>query len=405
VALAAARGLPPRLLRAIVVLLTGLGLGPAIYLALYLLMPMQAEDGTVRRGPRGLPLVADLVVMLPTAGVGLWWFVMLLANMPVVALTLGAIGALLLVVAGGAAHRARQARETFLLAELASRAGIADADELAAALEGQRERAPWALGATHARLPREARRDRGTGTRFTRRELARSAFVNIAVVLAVTAIAVVVVAQIDVRIVDKAAYVSLTFVAACALVLLVTGLRGRRAPGTIIAGCLALLLVLGPSAAVARVFADGEVNPYVITLDSWTPDGSASCPSTEWDSLGRTVVLDLSDLRVPDHEQAVSLWRQSMGVPDSVTDEALTSESAWGPPDLGMYVWCDRPIGDLRVILPKADIPVYDALTLGIGRRHGDVPTGFDGIATDSVPYVSLVGGSYVGSVYYEEGR
>jgi hypothetical protein len=70
-----------------------------------------------------------------------------------------------------------------------------------------------------------------------------------------------------------------------------------------------------------------------------------------------------------------------------------------------MYVWCDRPIGDLRVILPKADIPVYDALTLGIGRRHGDVPTGFDGIATDSVPYVSLVGGSYVGSVYYEEGR
>jgi hypothetical protein len=33
------------------------------------------------------------------------------------------------------------------------------------------------------------------------------------------------------------------------------------------------------------------------------------------------------------------------------------------------------------------------------------VPTGFDGIATDSVPYVSLVGGSYVGSVYYEEGR
>lgn len=159
-ALGRAIGVPVRLLRVLALLLTALGVGPALYLVAMLFMPRieRAPDGTerdevewpLRATASGRPRLSDVIALLavvPSMLLGLVWPLILQEYLPSMLALLAGVSVLLLLLTLRAARRAAQARRALVMAVLAREAGLRTAEDLTDFVEEHHRRAPhaWTL--------------------------------------------------------------------------------------------------------------------------------------------------------------------------------------------------------------------------------------------------------------------
>jgi phage shock protein PspC (stress-responsive transcriptional regulator) len=456
-ALAAAWGMPVRLVRAEMVLLALLGVGLVLYPVLVLALPGQVppgergrhggeEDPEIRRGV-GLAGNALLVLAgLAAVVVAGWWIAILIRVVPILLVVLVPLTVVIGVVIAVGGLRAVRARQAYLLGELVRRAGIADEEELDRILRAHRRRAPGAwdaealssrarvapvagedpssvvgsgspaapdgagigtaagdggggptdLGSAggagpHGRGPHPRGRQSGGGRPDRSRgstdpAQARWSLLCTATLLVAIAVPLGVLTLwpgIVARIADGmplpqvfTAGITAAVVALVAGVLLIVGGRhGRRSRWTGVAGVMALVMVLGTT-AWTRVIDPEDAEPVVMRVTEYQPGYSLSCPESGSGSWARPVVIDLRDLRVTTSaKKADRIWRAENGVSGDVPRSELMDSESYPDYDLTMTVWCDRPIGDIEVIVPEdPDTRLYADMGVTVGKVHGNPP-------------------------------
>lgn len=399
-AIAAALGVSVLLVRLTAVVLAGTGAGLVLYPVLMLLLPRTARTRARAEAPeaavddaemaeiplgamaRGRVRTVDVLVVLsliPAMLVGGYLLLLLVIYGKALLVLLLLLSVLLLAVLALAAGRASQARQAMMLAVLARRAGFKDQVELEEFLAEQHRRAPYAWGErpvadpvpvdTAAAVPGRARRGRGRGDRTGRnrprvqKPSARTTLAVLALTLAAGALTFLTVnltPQLLPAVTQDpplpqigratAALAVMTTVTGAALV--VIGWRGKRSVTIALVG----LLALGGTSLGAgwlRLTHSPGAEPLVIAMSEDLTAGDAFCP-TDLGSAGVDMVLDLSAVTAPqpgqDHD-------------DESGESTMPEERA--------YAACERPFGDVTVILPKDPSLVELHAHSDLGEVHG----------------------------------
>lgn len=425
-ALADGWGVPVRLVRVLAVLLGLLGVGVLAYLVLVLVLPAERADGSVGHGMGALGNTLIGLGMAPLLLLSIWWFVLLwLVNAAIpVLLLLVSLGVAAVLAAG--ARRSREARIAYLMGELARRAGVADETELDALLAVQRRRAPHAWAGRRARptlaveesvaakdsgavdpsaaavsLPsfpqpkRPPRPSRSHGRRLG----ARGTVLAAAVLLGVGALTVAVLAlrpgllpwlaqDLPLAPLGRVAAGAGAIAVVAGLLLVGLGARGFRAVRVATAGILALVVFAG-GVTWSRLTVDPHAEPLMVTMQEYTPGQDIEvCPQSGPAQWGAPLVLDLSHLEAPtDPAVAAKIFYAQNDIPEGTPESQLDGEH-FASLDLIMRLHCDRPIGDVQVILPADETPFFGMISAPLGEVRGPQP--------GSVP---VLGGKSIGVV------
>ncbi|GAB2539112.1 PspC domain-containing protein [Brachybacterium huguangmaarense] len=445
-ALAEAGGLPPRLVQLLAVGLVLLGVGAPAYVVTALLLPRERPAGP--GGPDGdavidTPLRALLsrnpgrgdillaVLLGPALIVGGYWAALFVVGGLAPLRPLAPLVLVGLLVAGWGALRARRARQAFIVASLAHRAGILDDGELARTVESLRREAPRAwgtapaaggaatdaagsgpvgsgpigagtVGAAPAGAPPVGL---GAAARAPRapRLAARAGWALAGAIVALGTLAFIAVSLRPglapglssggpLPVIGSLGAAAAVGTLASGLVLVVLGVVRRRSVAVSVLGVLALLVFAG-SVAWVRTTWDPHAAPLETAFPRYAPGTVDVCTDDAPGSLSRETVIDLRALGAdaPTDAQALDLLR---AVNPGVADTDL---------DLTMYLVCDRPVGDVRVLLPPEGpgIAVASGMRPTFGTVSGDVPPVADPWAPGQ-RLVSLQGSVIAGDIVFE---
>lgn len=409
---------------------------------------------------RGDALIA--LALIPSMVVGGYWLWLVAALAPSALWLLIPLLLLLLVVMGAGAIRARRARTAYLFAQIARRAGVIGPAELAQTVRILRRRAPriWegedpeiatmreddeqsgalvgprtrgvredgavrpgatgagAAGAGAAATRAGARSagpgraipgsHDGTGSRASRlrarrpqpaRRLGqRPTMIAVAALLIVGTLAFCAVslapgiapgftdAEPLPGIGRMGAAMAVVTVAA-GILLIIVGVLHRRSLALSLVGLLAFSGFAG-SVLWVRLTDGSTAEPIVVALDSYRPGMTIGCDGGNPRQWSRTVVLDMSAMAMPTDLTAVAAQAR-----------AIYEVEEDGSVPLSMDVWCDRPVGDVEVILPR-EVPVESTIATDLGEAHGEVP-GAHPVRAPGEIVVTLEGSLGVGDITY----
>lgn len=408
-ALADGFGLPTRLVRACAVLLGILGIGPLIYLILLILLPRQLPgsrfDTPLQALRRRRPQPGDLVIAaaLPPAvllaGLAVWayirWFVLALSFLLPLLLVLLAI-----VVVGG--WQSSRARSAYIVGQIGARAGILTEHELADLVGRLRRDARLAWGADAD--PRATGRADATTDPGGRPTDPRTSTVLFAIA-ALTGIAAFSILSLfphlaptlnpdgPLAFIGRIGAGASATLALTGAALIVLGLRGRTDTRLVVLGTVCAVALAG-SVMWVRLTDSRHQDPVVVSVAEYEPGTVVPCSPGGPRDWSTPVVLDMSALPPPpDPAEAEAQWRAK-------NPSAPAAES----PQLAMRVVCDRPVGDVTVIMPKHSWDVGSDITTGMGRQRGTEHRGTDAWNPSAVQ-VRVIGRLGVGDVTWKEER
>ncbi|MCT2150206.1 PspC domain-containing protein [Dermabacter vaginalis] len=391
-ALAHAYGLPVRLVRVWTLALVLLGPGLFVYLVFYLALPRpertRARGGAdirtnveearydtparaiIRRRPQPGDLIVALLVLPALAlGVAIGWAYV--AYAPIVLAFLVPISLVLGVIVVWGGWRASRARTTYLFMRLAEQAGIIDQRQALRTLARLRREAPGAWGVEGdlfgpgAHGAHAAPRLRGRTVLWL---FAAFIFLGVAVFSLVSYLPGLFPAlnpngplEVIPRIGVGAAAIAL----ASGTVLIIAGARGKRSR-QILAFGLASLFVFSVSVAWVRLTDSRGNTPIYMSVDEFQPGSYLECTPGGIREWSRPVVIDLSELgEPPTDEEARGTWAVANGEPDPLLV------------DLSLTIMCNRPVGNIEVILPEEDWRVNSTLASTLGTTTNSEAKGY----------------------------
>ncbi|MCT1866242.1 PspC domain-containing protein [Dermabacter sp. p3-SID358] len=391
-ALAHAYGLPVRLVRTWTLALVFLGPGLFVYLVFYLALP-RLERGRARGGAearqgadephydtparalvRRRPQPGDLVVALllfPSLALGVAIVWAYIAYAPIVLAFLVPISAVLGVIVVWGGWRASRARTTYLFMRLAEQAGIIDDREALRTLARLRREAPNAWGVEEDPSSSGASGEHAAQSLRGRTVLwlfAAFIFLGVAVFSLVSYLPGLFPAlnpNGPLEVVPRVGVGAAAIALASGAVLIIAGARGMRSR-QILAFGIASLLIFSVSVSWVRLTDSRGKTPIYMSVDEFQPGSYLECTPGGIREWSRPVVIDLSNLGdPPTDEEARASWTVANGEPDPLLV------------DLSLTIMCNRPVGNIKVILPEEDWRVNSTLASTLGTTTNSEAKGY----------------------------